>query len=76
MYDIKMHLRRAYQVVAVNRKENMDMNSYIWYISNKIGFHESRIDDHECNLMELMCTVEIIKDNVMKIARMSECSDF
>ena len=51
------------------------MDSYIQYVSNKIGSHDSRTDDHERNLMELMCTVEIINDNVLKIYRMSECSD-
>ena len=72
--DIKLHLRRVYEVVGVGVKENREMASYIRYISNQIGCHDSRIDDHEHDLRELMGMVEIIKDEVLIMSKMTQCS--
>ena len=50
------------------------MDSNIRYMSNQIGCHDSRIEDHDRDLKELMGTVDIIKEEVMKLARMNQCS--
>ena len=50
------------------------MASNIQFISSQISCHDSRIDDHERDLRELMGTVEIIKNEVLKMSRMSQCN--
>ena len=69
--EIKLHLRKVYKVVGVGVKENMEMASDIRFISNQIGCHNSKIDDHKHDLRKLMGTMEIIKDEVLKMSRMS-----
>ena len=50
----------------------MDFN--VRYMSNQIGCHDSHIDDHDQDLKELMGTVDIIKEEVLKLAKMNQCS--
>ena len=52
-------------------KENREMASDIQYLTNQIGCHDSIIDDQERDMKELMGTVEIIKDEVMKMSKIS-----
>ena len=54
------------------------MASNIWYISKQIGYHDSKIINHKRDLRELMGTVEIITDEMLKMSIMSErihCQD-
>ena len=52
-------------------KDNRETASDVRYMSNQIGCHDSRIDDHDRDFRELMGTVDIIKDEVLKLARMN-----
>ena len=52
----------------------MDFN--VSYMSNQIGCHDSRIEDHNRDLKEMMGKVDIIKDEVLKFARMNQCTHF
>ena len=49
------------------------MASDVRFMSNQIGFHDSHIDDHDRDLEELKGTMDIIKKEVMKLARMNQC---
>ena len=60
-----------FDVVGVGMKENIETTIDIRYISNQIGYRDSRIDDLERDLKELMGTMDIIKEEVMKMAKMS-----
>ena len=54
------------------------MASYIQYITNQIDCHDPIIDDRERDLKDLMGTIEIIKDEVLKMSKMyqySHCQD-
>ena len=51
---IKFHLRRVYEMVGVGVQENMDVASDVRSIANEMGCHESRIDDNERELREMM----------------------
>ena len=54
-----------------------DVNFMVYdirFLSNQIGFRDSYIDDHDIHLNELMGTVDIIKAEVMKLARMNQCT--
>ena len=72
--DIKLHLRRVYEMVGVNVQENREVASDVRYIANQMGSNDSRIDDNERDLGELMGTVDIIKEKVLKMAKMTQCS--
>ena len=48
--DIKRHLRIVPTFVAVGIKDNLKLASDIRYITNQIGCHDSRIDDHDRDL--------------------------
>ena len=58
--DIKLYMRLVYEMVGVGVQENKDTTSDIRYISNQINCHDSRIDNHEHDLRELMGIVAII----------------
>ena len=74
--DIKLHLHGVYEMVGVGVQENIVAASNIRYISNQIGCHNSKIDDNECDLRELMGIVEIIKEEVMKMSRIPQCNHY
>ena len=59
--DIKNGLRWIYEMVGTDINENKATTAYVKYMANKMGFHESRIDENECDLCELMGAVDIIK---------------
>ena len=50
------------------------MKSDVKFISTQIGCHDSNIDNHDRDLSELMGMVDIIKEEVMKLARMNQCN--
>ena len=72
--DIKRHLCRLSDIVVVGIKDNREIASDVRYMSNQIGCHDSHIDDHDRDLKELMGTMDIIKEEVMKLAKMNQCS--
>ena len=61
-------------MVGVGVQENIEVVSNVRFIANQMGCHESRIDNNERDLGEKMGTVDTIKEEVLKIARMIECS--
>ena len=72
--DLKKHLCRLSDFVTVGVEDNINMASDvkhlvsdIRFLSNHIGFHDSRINDNDRDLKELMGTVDIIKDEVPKL---------
>ena len=48
--DIKRHMPRVSDFVTVSVNDNREMASNIRYITNQIGCHDSRIEDHERDL--------------------------
>ena len=44
------------------------------FLSNHIGCHDSRIDNHDGDLKELTGTVDIIKEEVHNLVQMNQCS--
>ena len=48
--DIKKHLHKILDIVVVGVKDNIEMDSNVRYMSNQIGCHDSRIDDHDRDL--------------------------
>ena len=64
--DLKLHLRRVFDVIGVEMKENKETVEDIWYISDQVSCQESRINDLKRDLRELMGTVDIIKEEVLK----------
>ena len=45
--DIKLHLRRVYEMVGIDVQENREVASDVRYFTNQMGCHDSRIDDNE-----------------------------
>ena len=81
--DLKKHLCKLsnFMVVGIkyNRTMAYDVNfmvSYIRHFSNHIGCNESYINDPDRDLKELMVSMDIIKDNVLNLARMDQYSHF
>ena len=65
--DIKKNLRRLYEMVAIGVMDNKEiareiksMGETVSYTSLQISNHDSRIDDNESNLWELMGKVDRI----------------
>ena len=55
-------------------KENKGIVEYIQYVVNQTGWRESKIKGHEQDLKELMGTMDIIKDKVLQMEKMYQCS--
>ena len=52
--DIKIHLRWIYEMVFTDVKERRFAAADVKYLANQMGCHESKIDDNDCDLRELM----------------------
>ena len=81
--DLKKHLCKLSDFMEVGIKYNKtmayDVNfmvSDIRHFSNHIGCNESYINDPDRDLKELMVSMDIIKDKVLNLARMDQCSHF
>ena len=74
MEDIKIHLRRVYEIVGIGVKENRVVASDVRFLANQMGYHESKIDNNDRDLRELMGTVDFIKEEVLKMVNMNQCS--
>ena len=72
--ELKLHFPYVCDIVGVGVKENKETVADIRYISNQIGCQDSRIDDLERDSRELMGPVDVIKEEVLKMAKMSQCS--
>ena len=55
-------------------KESRVATSDVKYLANQMGCHESIIDDNDCNLHELMGTIDFIKEEVHKLTNMNHCN--
>ena len=65
--DLKKNLRCLYEMVAIGIMDNKalvqevkDMGEVVSYTSYQISNHDSRIDDTESNLREMMSKVDRI----------------
>ena len=73
--DIKLHIRRLSNFVAVDVEDNMKTTfdvkhlvSDVRFLSYQTSCHDSRIDDHDKDLKELMEKVNFIKEDLQKLA--------
>ena len=57
-------------------KEGRVVAADVKYLSNQMVCHKSGIDDNDMDLCELVGTVDIIKEEVLKFTRMNQCSHF
>ena len=74
--DIKWHLRMVSDFVDVSMKVKMEMTLDIRYTTTQIGYQDSMIDGHDWYLKELMGTVDVIKEEMLKLFKMNQCIHF
>ena len=81
MADLKKNLRRIYELLSASVMDNREMAKVIkkmedtvCYTSNQISNHDSRIDDTESNLRELMGTVEKIHEDLQRLVSLNQVS--
>ena len=60
--ELKLHMHKVFGIEGMGVKEKKETYVDIWYISNQIDCHDSRIDNLEWDLTKLMGIVDIIKD--------------
>ena len=79
--DIKKNLRRLYEMVAIGVMENKEiareiksMEETVSYTSLQISNHDSRIDDNESNLREMMGKVDRIQEDLERLITMNQGS--
>ena len=72
--DIKKHMQNILDLVVVGIKDNRSMDSNVIFMSNQNRCHDYHIYDHDRDLGELMGMVDIIKEDVMKLARINQCN--
>ena len=76
--DLKKNLRRLYEMMAIGIMDNKEiaqevknMGEVVSYTSYQIRNHDSRIDDIEMNLKEIMGKVEKIQEDLQRLVRMN-----
>ena len=79
--DIKKNLRRLYEMVAIGVMDNKEiaqeiksMGETVSYTSLQISNHDSRIDDNESDLRELMGKVDRIQEDLERFITMNQGS--
>lgn len=72
--DFKLNLRKVFDVLYTGLKEIKETSEDTRYISQQLTCQDSCIDDLERNLFQLMGNVDIIKEEVLKMAKMTQCS--
>ena len=60
-----------YELLSTGVKESRVAMSDVKYLANEMGCHESRIDDNDRDLRELMGTIYFIKEEVHKLTNMN-----
>ena len=79
--DIKKNLRRLYEMVVIGVMDNKEMakevkrmGETVSYTSLQISNHDSRIDDNESNLREIMGKVDKIQEDLERLIAMNQGS--
>ena len=79
--DIKKNLRRLYELLSISVMDNREMarvvkkmEDTVSYTSLQISNHDSRIDDNESSLREIMGKVDKIQEDLQKFISMNQSS--
>ena len=79
--DIKKNLRRLYEMVAIGVMDNKEiareiksMGETVSYTSLQISNHDSRINDNESNLREMVGKVDRIQEDLERFITMNQGS--
>jgi len=79
--DLKKNLCHLYDMMAIGIMDNKalvqevkDMGEVVSYTSYQISNHDSRIDDTESNLRELMGKVDRIQEDLQRLVNMNQAS--
>ena len=79
--EFKKNLRRLYEMVAIGVIDNKEivreiksMGETVSYTSLQISNHDSRIDDNEGNLREMMGKVDRIQEDLQRFIEMHQTS--
>ena len=81
LMDIKKNLRRLYEPLSISVMDNRDMvrvvkkmEDTVSYTSLQISNHDSRINDNESSLREIMGKVDQIQEDLQKFISMNQSS--
>ena len=79
--DIKKNLRRLYEIVSIGIMDNREvardikkMEDTVSYTSLQISNHDSRIDDNESTLREMLGKVDRIQEDLERLISMNQGS--
>ena len=79
--DLKKNLWRMYELLAISVMDNKEMakevksmSETVSYTSLQISNHDSRIDDNESNLREIMGKVDRIQEDLQRFMAMNQSS--
>ena len=79
--NLKKNLRRLYEMMAIVIMDNKEvaqevknMGEVVNYTSYQISNHDSRIDDTEMNLKEIMGKVDKIQEDLQRLVSMNQGS--
>ena len=77
--DIKKNLRHLYELISISIMDNREMaqvvkkmEDTVSYTSLQISYHDSRIDDNESSLREIMGKVDRIQEDLQKFISMNQ----
>ena len=81
LMDIKKNLRHLYELLSISVMDNREMakvvnkmEDTVNYTSLQISNHDSRIDDNESNIRELLGKVDRIQEDLQRFMAMNQNS--
>ena len=81
LLDIKKNLRRLYEMLSISVMDNREMAKVVKNMEDTVSFtslqisnHDSRIDDNESSLRELLGKVDKIQEDLQKFISMNRSS--
>ena len=74
--DFKIHLRKVYEDVYSGLSQNHELSTNMVYALSKLSYQDSRLDDMDMEIKELLGKVDRIVEDVQKMVNMKQCSHF
>ena len=72
--DIKQHLRRLYDIMNRGVTEGSSTAKEVNWMARQMGNHDTRIEDKNLYLYELMGTISYMKEDLHKLVNMNQCN--
>ena len=72
--DFKIHLRKVFEAVCSGVKQNQELSTDIGYVLSKLSCQDSRVDDIDRDIKEMIGKIDRTVEDVQKLVNMNQCN--